>query len=147
MKKLFVLVFIAISLFSCKKEDQDKTDHEIISDYIADNNLDAKATGSGLYYVIEEPGTGRQPESNNYVKVAYRGYLANGKVFDESSAAGIKFKLTQVIDGWTEGVPLFKEGGKGKLLIPSKLGYGSQSTSGIPANSVLIFDIELIQVY
>lgn len=147
MKKLLFLLFLAIAMFSCSKEDQDKIDQETILKYISDHNLDAQATGSGLYYVIEEPGTGRQPEGTNYVTVAYKGYLTNGDVFDESSSAGIKFKLTTVIKGWTEGIQLFKEGGKGKLLIPSKLGYGSQATSGIPANSVLIFDVELIKVY
>lgn len=147
MKKLFSLLFLTAALFSCKKEDQDKIDQDIITKYIADQNLDAKATGSGLYYVIEEEGTGRHPESNSYVKVAYKGYLTDGTVFDQSSAAGIKFKLTQVIEGWTEGIPLFKVGEKGKLIIPSKLGYGDQSTSGIPANSVLVFDIELLYVY
>lgn len=147
MKKLLVLLFLATAMFSCSKEDQDKIDQETILKYISDHNLDAQATGSGLYYVIEEPGTGRQPEASNYVTVAYKGYLTNGDVFDESSSAGIKFKLTTVIKGWTEGIQLFKEGGKGKLLIPSKLGYGSQATSGIPANSVLIFDVELIKVY
>lgn len=148
MKKIFAFLFITTALFSCKKdEDQDKIDQEIILEYISKNNLDAQATGSGLYYVIEEPGTGRQPSGTHYVTVAYKGYLSDGTVFDESSAAGIKFKLTQVIEGWTEGIQLFKEGGKGKLLIPSKLGYGDQSSSGIPPNSVLIFDVHLIKVY
>ena len=58
----------------------------------------------------------------------------------------ITFPLSGVIQGWQEGIPLFKEGGSGILLIPSALGYGSQSVGSIPANSVLIFDINLIDV-
>ena len=66
--------------------------------------------------------------------------------FDQSSSNGITFPLSGVIQGWQEGIPLFKEGGSGILLIPSALGYGSQSVGTIPANSVLIFDINLIDV-
>ena len=147
MKKILALLAIAVTFASCKKEDQSKTDQEIIEKYISDHKLDAHQTASGLYYVIQDSGTGRQPASNNYVKVAYKGYFTDGEVFDKSTDEGIKFQLTDVIPGWREGIPLFKEGGKGILLIPSELAYGSQSRSGIPANSVLIFDIHLIKVY
>ena len=113
---------------------------------IIDNNLTAIATGTGLHYVVDTPGTGAQPNSQSTVTVAYKGYLTNGSVFDESASTGISFSLTGVIQGWQEGIPFFKEGGTGVLLIPSALGYGSQATSGIPANSVLIFDVGLIEV-
>lgn len=148
MKKFWIFLGVALTLVSCKDEkDQDETDHEIITEYIAKHELDAHATASGLYYVIQDSGTGRQPASNNYVKVAYTGYFTDGEIFDKSGSDGSKFKLSQVIPGWTEGIPLFKEGGKGILLIPSALGYGNREVGGIPANSVLIFDIELIRVY
>lgn len=148
MKKILSLLIIAISMFACSKdEDQAKIDQEIIEKYIAKEGLDAKQTATGLYYVIQDTGTGRRPASNNYVKVAYKGYFTDGEVFDKSSDEGIKFKLSEVIPGWTEGIPLFKEGGKGILLIPSALAYGNQSRTGIPANSVLIFDVHLIQMY
>ena len=148
MNKLFILILLLVTFNSCKKEPVDYTeiDEGIITQYIADNNLTAIATGTGLYYVIEVPGTGAQPNSQSTVTVAYKGYLINGSVFDESASAGISFSLTSVIQGWQEGIPYFKEGGSGILLIPSALGYGSQATSGIPANSVLVFDIRLIDV-
>ena len=79
------------------------------------------------------------------MKVAYKGYFTNCEVFDESTS-GITFNLQQVIEGWTLGIPYFKEGGSGKLLLPSALAYGKKGTSGIPENSVLIFDIDLIEV-
>jgi FKBP-type peptidyl-prolyl cis-trans isomerase len=60
--------------------------------------------------------------------------------FDESSASEITFPLQNVIKGWTEGIPLFKEGGSGTLLIPSHLGYGSNDSNGITGGSVLVFD-------
>ncbi len=145
-----VISIVLISVFSsCKKADpklQATTDEQIITSYIANNKLIAKASGSGLYYVISSQGTGLTPSQSSTVRVSYKGYLTNGSVFDQSSSAGISFGLNSVIKGWQEGIPLFKQGGKGKLLIPSALAYGSQSVGGIPANSVLIFDIELLDV-
>ena len=137
-----------VAFSSCKKEEVDYTqiDEDIIKQYITDNNLTATATGTGLYYVVDTPGNGAQPSSQSTVTVAYKGYLSNGSVFDESASSGISFSLTSVIQGWQEGIPYFKEGGSGILLIPSALGYGSQATSGIPANSVLIFEVELIDI-
>jgi FKBP-type peptidyl-prolyl cis-trans isomerase FkpA len=121
-------------------------DNEIILKYIADNNLDAMNIGSGLYYVNEQTGTGENPDPSSTVRVAYRGYFTNGEVFDESSSAGVTFGLNQVIQGWRMGIPFFKEGGRGMLLIPSGLAYGDSNRPGIPPNSVLIFDIHLIEV-
>lgn len=114
--------------------------------YIADNQLNATKTESGLYYVIDEAGTGKQPTSTSNVTVAYKGYFTNKTVFDPGSTTGISLNLQQVIKGWTEGIPYFKEGGSGKLLIPATLGYGSYNYSSIPGGSVLIFDVKLISV-
>ena len=120
-------------------------DAEIVK-YIADNQLNAVKTASGLYYVIDEAGTGKQPTSSSNVTVAYKGYYTNKAVFDQSTASGASFNLQQVIKGWTEGIPYFKEGGSGKLLVPSALGYGPYKYSTIPGGSVLIFDVKLISV-
>jgi len=140
---------IVLSFLSCKKKKnatQVELDEKIITNYIFDNKLNAIATGSGLYYVVLNAGTGAQPNSNSNVTVNYKGSLKDGKVFDQSAAVGVTFNLNSVIKGWQEGIPLFKKGGKGVLLIPSALGYGDKSTGSIPANSVLIFDIELLNV-
>ena len=150
MKKHTLIVLVFAFLTACSKSDGvvdyvEKNNEEIIA-YIDKNNLDAQKSVSGLYYVIDEPGSGEQPTANSNVTVAYKGYFLDGKTFDESDANGISFGLQQVIKGWTEGITYFKEGGKGKLLIPSHLGYGSQGRSGIPGGSVLIFDIHLISV-
>jgi FKBP-type peptidyl-prolyl cis-trans isomerase FkpA len=149
MKRILLFLLVAVTSLHCKKDDdqsQTEIDKEIILQYIADNELDAMNIGSGLYYVNEETGTGENPDPSSTVRVAYSGYFTNGTVFDESNAEGITFGLNQVIQGWTMGIPFFKEGGSGKLLIPSELAYGSSPRSGIPANSVLIFDIHLIDV-
>ena len=91
----------------------------------------ASSTSSGLYYVIEVEGTGTQPTAASTVNVDYRGYLTDGTVFDQT-ATGTTFNLGDVIKGWQEGIPLFKEGGKGKLLIPSALAYGTAAKQNIP---------------
>ena len=126
-------------------------EHSAVNDaaivkYIADNQLNAVKTESGLYYVIDEPGTGKQPTATSNVTVAYKGYFTDKTVFDQSTATGVSFNLQGVIKGWTEGIPYFKEGGSGKLLVPSALGYGSYDYRSIPGGSVLIFDIKLISV-
>jgi len=147
MKYLFA-IFVLFTISSCQNDD-DTIDHnkqnEIdILNYIGKNNLDAQKSNSGLYYVILKEGSGKQPNSNSDVTVNYKGYFTNDKVFDQNN--NISFNLQQVITGWTEGITYFKEGGEGILLIPSKLGYGSKDRNGIPGGSVLIFDIELLEV-
>ena len=147
MKKVILCFCIFLSFVACKKKvDQKALDEEIITKYISDHQLNAKATGSGLYYIIQTQGTGAQPTLSSTVKVKYKGYLPDGTGFDQSKEDGFTTALTQVIQGWQEGIPYFKKGGKGVLLIPSALGYGEQSVGSIPENSVLIFDIELLDV-
>lgn len=151
--KSTLLALISLLFVSClsDKEASKPVDYTVqnekeIVDYIAKNNLTATKTDSGLYYVVKEVGTGAQPTASSNVTVAYKGYFTNGNIFDQSDSAGISFGLNQVIKGWTEGIPYFKEGGNGVLLIPSHLGYGSDGSGPIPGGSVLIFDVKLIKV-
>ena len=150
MKHLFTAL-LALTLFiSCSDKDSE-TDYTAqnekeITDYIAKNNLTAQRTDSGLYYVIYDAGSGKQPTASSNVTVAYKGYFTSGKVFDQSDSKGISFGLNQVIKGWTEGIPYFKVGGSGVLLVPSHLGYGSKGNSSIPGGSVIVFDVKLISV-
>ena len=122
-----------------------KNDKEI-TDYIAKNKLTAQKSDSGLYYVINEPGTGAQPTATSNVTVAYKGYFMDGSVFDQSGPEGISFGLDQVIKGWTEGIPLLKVGGSGILFVPAHLGYGNDTMGPIPGGSSLIFEVKLISV-
>lgn len=136
----------SVLIFEIEVIDYDVENEEEIVKYIEDNNLDATASGTGLYYVIEEEGTGDQPEADSNVTVVYKGYFTNGSVFDESDEIGISINLNQVIPGWTEGMQYFKEGGSGKLLIPSSLAYGRYGNSTIPNGAVVIFDVNLKSV-
>ena len=123
-----------------------------IESYLTQNGLTGVKTAAGMYLVTEKEGTGKQPVNGSTVRVNYTGKLLNGQQFDSSLSPGrepFEFVIGQgsVIRGWDEGIPYFKEGGKGKLFIPSTLGYGEQGMgSQIPPNSILVFDIELVEV-
>lgn len=146
--KLLNIAVLIFLLAGCSKDDDLKEkDDRIIREYLTQYGLTAQKTESGLYYIVEVPGVFPKPTINSNVTVHYKGYLTNQKVFDTTEGGEpATFALSDVIEGWQEGMQLFGEGGKGVLLIPSYLGYGSTLMSGIPANSVLIFDFHLINV-
>ena len=106
-------------------------------------------TASGLQYEVVKKAGGAQPKATDVVTVHYEGKLTDGSVFDSSVERGspIDLPVNGVIPGWVEGLQLMHVGEKYKLYIPSELAYGEQSpTPAIPANSVLVFDLELIAI-
>ncbi|MDP5060528.1 MAG: FKBP-type peptidyl-prolyl cis-trans isomerase [Maribacter sp.] len=153
--KYITILLLVTTMISCGSNDDKQTpleaidftaiNEEEINAYLIANELESQTTASGLHYIIENQGDGSKPSASSNVTVAYRGYFLDGEVFDQS-AEGLSIGLNQVIAGWTEGIPLFNEGGNGVLLVPSHLAYGSFDYNGIPGGSVLVFDIELISV-
>ena len=108
-----------------------------------------KTTASGLQYEVVTKAEGAQPKATDVVSVHYEGRLTDGKVFDSSIQRGspIDLPVSGVIPGWVEALQLMHVGEKVKLFIPSELAYGAQSPSpAIPANSVLVFDLELLAI-
>jgi FKBP-type peptidyl-prolyl cis-trans isomerase FklB len=106
-------------------------------------------TASGLQYEVIKQADGAVPKPTDVVTVHYEGKLTDGKVFDSSVERGspIDLPVSGVIPGWVEGLQLMHVGEKIKLYIPSDLAYGAQSPSPmIPANSVLVFDLELLGI-
>lgn len=102
---------------------------------------------SGLAYTIIEPGSTVKPTATDTVRVHYTGKLVDGTVFDTSEGGGpFVSRLDEMIEGWTQGVPLIGEGGSIKLFIPAKLGYGDAGSGRIPPGATLVFDVELIEV-
>jgi FKBP-type peptidyl-prolyl cis-trans isomerase len=109
-----------------------------------------KQTASGLQYEVIKEGTGERPADTSVVKVHYEGFLLNAtRPFDSSRerAEPTQFPLNGVIRGWTEGVQLMTVGSRYKFYVPYQLGYGEQgSGETIPGGSLLIFDVELIEI-
>ncbi|MCS5968329.1 FKBP-type peptidyl-prolyl cis-trans isomerase [Klebsiella variicola subsp. variicola] len=107
-----------------------------------------KTSKTGLLYKVEKEGTGDAPKDSDTVVVNYKGTLIDGKEFDNSYTRGepLSFRLDGVIPGWTEGLKNIKKGGKIKLVIPPDLAYGKTGVPGIPANSTLVFDVELLDI-
>lgn len=142
-----LFLFVALCS-SCKKDyDADKQarlDDAAIVDFIAKNSIVAVKHSSGLYYQILTPGSGNVNfTTSTNISVNYEGKLLNGSTFDKSTNTAT-FPLGNLILGWQKGIPLIQKGGKIRLLIPSGLGYKNEARTGIPANSVLDFTVELV---
>lgn len=129
------------------KENQKKGD-----DFLANNKEKegVVTTDSGLQYKVLKEGSGVSPDSTDKVRVQYKGMLLDGTVFDSSYKRGkpAEFPLNRVINGWTEGLQLMKEGAKYKFWIPGKLAYGQNPPprSPIGPNQTLVFEVELLKV-
>ncbi|MFZ4740936.1 MAG: FKBP-type peptidyl-prolyl cis-trans isomerase [Bacteroidales bacterium] len=145
-------------------EEAKANESKDLEKYLADNKIKVKPTESGLYFIEIKKGSGAKAEKGKTVKVNYTGKLTNGTVFDTSVEAEAKKSNTynekrpyepiefplgqgQVIPGWDEGISMMKVGGKAKLIIPSKIGYGERGAgNSIPPCAVLVFDVELVAV-
>ncbi len=127
------------------KEGKEKGDK-----FLAENKgkKGVQTTQSGLQYEVITEGKGAAPAATDTVKVHYKGTLIDGSTFDSSYDRGqpAEFPLNAVIKGWTEGLQKMKVGSKHKLYVPPELGYGERGQPGIPANSVLIFEVELLAI-
>lgn len=112
------------------------------------NQSGVRKTASGLQYQILKASTGARPTASDNVKVHYEGSLIDGTVFDSSYKRGepVTFPLDQVIAGWREGVALMSVGAKYRFFVPPELGYGAAGNADIQPNSLLIFDIELLDI-
>jgi FKBP-type peptidyl-prolyl cis-trans isomerase FkpA len=114
--------------------------------YATANNMVVQTHPSGMLYQIISAGNGAIPTLASRVSVRYTGKLMNGTVFDSRTTTPAEFTLGQVITGWQLGVPLIQKGGTVRLIIPSSLAYGCTATGPIPADAVLFFEIELVDV-
>jgi FKBP-type peptidyl-prolyl cis-trans isomerase len=108
----------------------------------------ATVTASSLQIIDTIVGTGAEAKVGDTITAQYTGYLEDGTIFDGPTLHGgpIQFSLSGVIQGWTDGVPGMKVGGKRRLVIPPALAYGAAGRSGIPPNATLTFDIELVSI-
>jgi FKBP-type peptidyl-prolyl cis-trans isomerase FkpA len=146
MKYLIYTILFALLIgnTACLGPSQAEEDEETIQGYLSDKKLTAIKHASGLHYIINAPGSGDNPNLSNKVRVHYKGFLTDGRQFDGTTKDPVEFDLAGLITGWQIGIPLIKRGGDIKLILPSYLAYGTKSAGIIPPNSVLIFDIQLI---
>jgi len=145
-----------------KNAEAEANEMVILAKYLEDNNITTEPTESGLIFISKKKGTRKQAVAGKKVKVNYEGMFLDGKYFDTSVEEAAKangiynpqrpygpfdFDLGagQVIKGWDEGIAMMKEGGKARLIIPSKIAYGAAPRPGAPF-STLIFDVELVEV-
>ena len=158
MKKLLMLSPVSL-LLACggestetttttdttKQAPVELTDDQKIENYLAEKGWTAERDPSGVYVVTDTVGTGEErPGPMDDVTIFYAGYLLDGTQFDGTQDAPATFNLSMLIQGWQIGIPKFGKGGKGKLVIPPALGYGAQEVGDIPANSCLMFELELV---
>lgn len=119
-------------------------------DFLEDKKDDegVKSLAQGVLYEVINSGDGKQANLRSIVSVYYKGELINGKVFDDNTKQGYPdaFRLNELITGWQIAIPQMKEGDKWRIFIPSELGYGKRGTHGIPGDSTLVFEIELVKV-
>lgn len=156
MKKFgFMLLLGSLLLGGCQQADTPCTQTTVTTEappeeistlkrYIETNNISATADKRGFYYSVQKAGSGVKPTVCSSVTVNYTGKLTNGEEFD--SGRDVSFGLNQLIVGWQEGIPLVAPAGSITLYLPPSLAYGSQEQNGIPANSILVFTIDLIKV-
>jgi FKBP-type peptidyl-prolyl cis-trans isomerase FkpA len=149
----WLLLLFVSALSGCVKNNEGcesvrpDTEEPLMLSYMNTNHINGTKHSSGMYYEIGNPGSGVSPSSNSRIIVTYTGKLLNGTIFERVDTPDPNgFILNQVIEGWKIGLPLIKEGGSIKLIIPSSLAYSCIERPGIPANSVLVFEINLIDV-
>ena len=155
MKFIVLAVVIALAIFYFTRNSNNKKlaveNIAIGKDFLVKNKASEEVleTATGLQYQVLQKGQGNDhPSASSTVKVHYHGMLLDGTVFDSSveRAEPISFPLNQVIKGWTEGVQLMVVGDKFKFFIPSELAYGNRATGAITPGSLLIFEVELLQI-
>lgn len=145
---LILLVVLILGMTSCtnyKPYELEQFDKAIVA--FLDDSLDKyEKSESGLYFRVFNQGEGEHITPLDAVETFYKGRLINDTIFDQTKDTAISFELQNTIEGWREGFQYFKKNGKGQLIVPPNLGYGKQELKGIPANSILIFDFEIVGV-
>jgi FKBP-type peptidyl-prolyl cis-trans isomerase FkpA len=157
-KSLLLGIMAVIMIFSgCSKDDECQyTDAAItvpaseitaLETYLNTKGItNAVKDPRGFYYTIQTAGTGSTAGLCSQIYIYYTGTLTNDVVFDGTTNTPASFTLGELIPGWVKGIPLIKAGGRIRLYLPPTLAYGNQAVGSIPANSILIFDIELLDV-
>lgn len=147
MKLYTLIIGAAIALSACSGGNEDAS-ADANDGQMGDTT--SVVLESGLKIEVYQKGDGILPQMGQKVSVHYKGMLENGQVFDESFGKGepISFQIGvgQVIPGWDQGIGQLSKGAKAKLTIPANLAYGGREQPGIPANSTLVFEVEIMDI-
>lgn len=150
---IFILsvCFLLVSSAGCIKDNscQNKTiqsEQAAIAAYAAANGITGTTHISGVYYQITNQGSGPTPNANSQISVRYTGKLMDGTIFDSQTGTPVTFPLGGTIAGFKIGLQLIQKGGVIKMIIPSSLAYGCAGDRSIPGNSILFFEVELVDV-
>jgi len=142
-----VLLFSIVSCTTYSEKDLESFDQEIQA-YLDSTGLKMEKTESGLYYSILDEGTGENTiRYKDQVTFSYKGTFLNGNTFQViGKDEPLVYKVSQLIVGWQDALMMLKEGGRIHIIIPPQLGYATQKTDIIPANSSLIYELEVLEV-
>jgi len=145
--KYLGLIILLLTFSGCKtySDDELSSFDKQIESYLKKNNIECQRSSSGLYYNIIKEGEGRTIQFKDVVSFKYTGKLLDGTLFDKKTKP-IEYKVEQLIGAWKEIMLELKEGGEAYLISPPQLGYGTHDLDDIPPNSILIFEIEVIEV-
>lgn len=151
-KVLYKVDMVSIKNIEAMEKEQKAADDKILQEYFKKENIKPTKTESGLYYTLKTEGSGAKPQPGSKVTVNYTGKFLDGTPFDSNVDPQFQhvepfvFQLGQgmVIKGWDEGIGYLSKGQKGELYIPSHLAYGPNGQGPIKPNSILIFEVELV---
>ncbi|HBL75533.1 MAG: hypothetical protein A2W90_03375 [Bacteroidetes bacterium GWF2_42_66] len=152
-----LLVLFTVVLISCGKDEEEgeitytpEKEQALLKkylDYLVEEEYDIDTTANGVYYVVIEEGTGNTPQSGDKVSVSYNGLFIGGAMFDSSGDPDsygyytYTHRVTDMLDGWEEGIETIKKGGTSLLIVPSNLAYGEYGYYDIPPYTTLLFEI------
>jgi len=155
LKNLLLVAAIGVFIVSCMDDDIDPyipptaaEELAMLNDYIdtlENRGLNVDTTGLGVYYVIDSVGVGEFPKDGDTCSVQYTGFFLTGDVFDSSGNNTFDVVLGEnsVIEGWEDGLKVFRKNAEGYLIIPSEYAYGTNGYSSIPPNTTLVFKIKM----
>lgn len=146
MRKLsgLLILFILGACATYSDEELKSFDNKIKS-YLKKKDIICEKSSSGLYYKIIEEGEGDYIQYKDHVHFKYKGEFIDGKVFDEQKDP-VEFDVSTLIAGWKEIMLELKPGGKAYLVVPPHLGYGTKNLDDIPKNSILVYELEVVEV-
>lgn len=147
MRNLLFFI-VGLLLIGCKtySDEEKQAFDQQIRDYLKQENIDCERSDSGLYFKILEPGEGDLIQFKDLVSFKYKGTLLDGTVIDEQLEEPVEFQVNELIGAWKEIMLQLRKGGKAFLVAPPQIGYGDHKLNDIPQNSILVFEMEVVDV-